>query len=53
MAFGCSVCVFGLGVVYVGCGWGKKLVLHWVGLFKEPKFNSPTHDWFCEKTILW
>jgi hypothetical protein len=49
MAFGCGVCVCGLGVMYVGCGWGNKLVLNWVGLFKELRFNSPTHDWFCKK----
>jgi len=39
----CSIgCVCGLGGVYVGCGWGRKLVLHWVGFFKKLGFNSPT-----------
>jgi hypothetical protein len=28
MVFGHGVCVCGLGGVYVGCGWGRKLVLH-------------------------
>jgi hypothetical protein len=29
-------CVCGLGGVYVGCGCGRKLMLPWVGFFKEP-----------------
>ncbi len=33
--FCCVGCVCGLGGVYMGCGWGRKLVLHWVGLFKD------------------
>ncbi len=28
MVFGYGVCVCGLGGVYEGCGWGRKLVLH-------------------------
>lgn len=47
MAFGCGVCVYGLGGVYARCSWGKKLVLHWVRFFKKLKFNSPTNYWFC------
>jgi hypothetical protein len=39
--FCCVGCVCELGGVYVGCGWGKKLVLHWVGFLTEPGFNSP------------
>lgn len=27
--------------LYVGCGWAKKLVLHWVEFFKKLRFNSP------------
>ncbi len=27
--FYCGVCVCGLGGVYVGCGWGRKLMLPW------------------------
>jgi hypothetical protein len=36
-----SGCV-GLGafVFYVGCGWAKKLVLHWAKFLKELGFNS-------------
>jgi len=40
--FCCVVCVCGLNGVYVGCGWGRKLVLRWVGFIKELGFNSPT-----------
>jgi hypothetical protein len=47
MAFGCGVCVYGLGGVYARCGWGKKLVLHWVRFFKKLRFNSPISYWFC------
>jgi hypothetical protein len=47
MAFGCGVCVYGLGGVYARCGWGKKLVLHWVRFFKKLRFNSPASNWFC------
>jgi hypothetical protein len=36
-----GVCVCGLGKVYVGCGWGKKLVLHWARSFKELGSNPP------------
>ncbi len=44
--FYCVGCVCGLDGVYVGYGWGRKLVLHWVGFFKELGFNSPTSYWF-------
>ncbi len=44
--FCCVGCVCGLGGVYVGCGWGIKLVLHWARFFKELGFNSPTSYWF-------
>jgi hypothetical protein len=33
--FGCGLCVYGLTRLYVGCGWGKKLMLHWEGFLKE------------------
>ncbi len=39
-------CVCGLGGVYVGCGWGKKLVLHWAQFLKELRFNSLASYWF-------
>jgi hypothetical protein len=52
MASHYGACICGLGGVYVGLG--RKLVLHWPGFFKEPRFNSPTSDWFCKKFLhLW
>jgi hypothetical protein len=37
----CGVgCYWVIGGVYVGCGWGKKLVLHRVKFFKKIGFNS-------------
>jgi hypothetical protein len=44
--FYCSVCFCGLGGVYVGCGWGRKLVLHWASFLKELRSNSSTSYWF-------
>ncbi len=44
--FCCAICVYGLGGVYVGCGWGKKLMLCWIRVSKELRFNSPTSYWF-------
>ncbi len=44
--FYCAMCVCGLGGVYVGCGWGKKLVLHWARFFKGLRSNYPTSPWF-------
>jgi hypothetical protein len=37
----------------VGCGWGMKLVLHWVGFFKELGFNSPQVIGFAKKELCW
>jgi hypothetical protein len=50
--FHCGICVCGLGGVYVGCGWGEKLVLCWAGVFKEPRFNSPTSYWFLKCFLM-
>jgi hypothetical protein len=41
MTSSCSVVVCGLGKVYVGCGWGKKLVLHWARFFKKLGSKPP------------
>ncbi len=40
--FWCVVCVCRLDGVYVGCGWGKKLMMHWAWFFKELGFKHPT-----------
>jgi hypothetical protein len=52
MGFGCVLCnwVFlGLCEMYVGCGWGLKLVLHWVELLKKlVEFKAPASYWFLQ-----
>ncbi len=48
MAF--AVC--GLGKVYVGCGWGKKLVLHWARLLKELGSKPPQVTGFAKPSTL-
>jgi len=56
MGFGCVLCnwVFlGLCEMYVGCGWGLKLVLHWVELLKKlVEFKALQVIGFC-KTFPW
>ncbi len=53
MASSYGVCICRLGGVYVRCGWGRRLVLHWPGFFKEPGFNSPRSYWFYKKFLHW
>ncbi len=50
--FYCGVCVCGLGGVYVGCGWGKKLVLPWAKFLTKPRFNFPTSYWFLRCFLM-
>jgi len=50
--FHCSVCFCGLGGVYVGCAWGRKLVLHWASFFKELRSNSSTSYWFFKCFLM-
>jgi hypothetical protein len=48
----CGVCICGLGKVYVGCGWGKKLLLHWARLFKEVGSKPPQVIGFAKHSAL-
>jgi hypothetical protein len=41
MGFGCVVWGWGAYVFSMGCGWDRKLVLHWVEFLKKMKFNYP------------
>jgi hypothetical protein len=38
--------------VYVGCGWGKKLLLHWARLFKEVGSKPPQVIGFAKHSAL-
>jgi hypothetical protein len=49
MAFGCGLCVYGFVGLYVGFGWGKKLMLHWEWFLKELGVQFPHNYWFCKK----